>query len=52
MVTKNIKLSICIPTYNRPIHLENCLESIYISKKIVKILNLKFVFLTMGQNII
>lgn len=34
MVTKkNIKLSICIPTYNRPIHLENCLESIYISKK-------------------
>ena len=28
-----IKLSICIPTYNRPKHLENCLNSIYISKK-------------------
>jgi glycosyltransferase involved in cell wall biosynthesis len=26
-------LSICIPTYNRPTHLENCLESIYISKR-------------------
>ena len=26
-------LSICIPTYNRAIHLENCLESIYISKQ-------------------
>lgn len=36
---KNIKLSICIPTYNRPIHLENCLESIYISKKNCKNLN-------------
>lgn len=30
---KNIKLSICIPTYNRPTHLENCLEAIYISQK-------------------
>lgn len=28
-----ILLSICIPTYNRPSHLENCLESIFISKK-------------------
>lgn len=26
-------LSICIPTYNRKIYLENCLESIWISKK-------------------
>lgn len=26
-------LSICIPTYNRKIYLENCLESIYISRK-------------------
>jgi glycosyltransferase involved in cell wall biosynthesis len=33
-------LSICIPTYNRVIHLENCLESIYISKKNCK--NFKF----------
>ena len=33
MSTKDIKLSICIPTYNRPTHLENCLEAIYISKK-------------------
>jgi len=36
-----IKLSICIPTYNRPIHLENCLEAIYISKKNCKALNLE-----------
>ena len=28
-----MKLSICIPTYNRPQHLENCLESILISQK-------------------
>ena len=28
-----ILLSICIPTYNRPQHLENCLNSILISKK-------------------
>ena len=49
---KNIKLSICIPTYNRPIHLENCLEAIYISKKIVKVSNLRFVFLTMDLSII
>lgn len=27
-------LSICIPTYNRPEHLENCLYSIAISKKV------------------
>jgi len=33
-------LSICIPTYNRPTHLENCLESIYISKNNCK--KLKF----------
>ena len=33
-------LSICIPTYNRPTHLENCLESIYISKRNCK--NFKF----------
>ena len=33
-------LSICIPTYNRPTHLENCLESILISKKSCK--NFKF----------
>ena len=36
---KKVKLSICIPTYNRPIHLENCLEAIYISKKNCKGLN-------------
>ena len=30
---KKLKLSICIPTYNRPQHLENCLEAIVISKK-------------------
>jgi len=34
-----LMLSICIPTYNRPIHLENCLEAIYISKKNCKSLN-------------
>lgn len=28
-----MKLSICIPTYNRPELLDNCLNSIYISKK-------------------
>ena len=28
-----MKLSICIPTYNRPHHLENCLNSILISKR-------------------
>jgi len=33
MKKNSFKLSICIPTYNRPTHLENCLESIYISKK-------------------
>ena len=33
-------LSICIPTYNRPVHLENCLNSIYNAKKKVK--NFKF----------
>ena len=32
-------LSICIPTYNRPYHLENCLESIHISKKNCKNFN-------------
>ena len=32
-------LSICIPTYNRPQHLENCLEAIFISKKNCKSLN-------------
>ena len=31
-----MKLSICIPTYNRPHHLENCLNSILISNKKVK----------------
>lgn len=35
-----ILLSICIPTYNRPGHLENCLESILISKQNCK--NFKF----------
>ena len=39
-----MKLSICIPTYNRPELLDNCLNSIYISKKINQNLNLKFVF--------
>lgn len=34
-----ILLSICIPTYNRPRHLENCLEAIFISKKNCKSLN-------------
>lgn len=29
-------LSICIPTYNRPVHLENCLNSICIAKKKAK----------------
>ena len=33
-------LSICIPTYNRPTHLENCLNSIYKSKLNCK--NFKF----------
>ena len=28
-----MKLSICIPTYNRPEQLPNCLESIYLAKK-------------------
>ena len=28
-----MKLSICIPTYNRPNQLPNCLNSIYIAKK-------------------
>ena len=28
-----LKLSICIPTYNRPIHLDNCLNAILIAKK-------------------
>ena len=28
-----MKLSICIPTYNRPQHLPNCLNSIYLAKK-------------------
>ena len=51
MITKNIKLSI-VYQHNRPIHLENCLGRFILVKKIVKILNLKFVFLTMGQNII
>ncbi len=36
-----MKLSICIPTYNRPKHLENCLEAIYISKKNCKKLSLE-----------
>ena len=38
---KDIKLSICIPTYNRPTHLENCLEAIYISKKNCKNSNIE-----------
>ena len=46
-----MKLSICIPTYNRPYYLENCLNSIVIAKKKKK-LNLKFVFPIMAQNII
>ncbi len=33
MNNKKLKLSICIPTYNRPLHLENCLNAIYIAKK-------------------
>jgi glycosyltransferase involved in cell wall biosynthesis len=34
MPKKNqIELSLCIPTYNRPQYLENCLEAIFISKK-------------------
>ena len=28
-----MKLSICVPTYNRPQYLENCLNSILIAKK-------------------
>jgi glycosyltransferase involved in cell wall biosynthesis len=32
-LSKKYNLSICIPTYNRPKHLNNCLEAIYISKK-------------------
>ena len=39
-INNKFKLSICIPTYNRLIHLENCLEAIYISKKNCK--NFKF----------
>ena len=35
-----MKLSICIPNYNRANHLNNCLNSILISSK--KIKNLKF----------
>ncbi len=34
-----MKLSICIPTYNRPHHLENCLKSIVISKRKAKSFN-------------
>jgi len=33
---KKLILSICIPTYNRPKHLENCLNSILIAKKKLK----------------
>ena len=33
---KKIQLSICIPTYNRPKYLHNCLESILQSKKNIK----------------
>ena len=36
-----ILLSICIPTYNRPHHLENCLNSILISKKNCKEISLE-----------
>ena len=32
LLNKVMKLSICIPTRNRPIQLRNCLNSIYISK--------------------
>jgi glycosyltransferase involved in cell wall biosynthesis len=39
-IANSIQLSICIPTYNRPTHLENCLESIHISNKNCK--NFKF----------
>ena len=28
-----MRLSICIPTYNRPNQLPNCLESIYIAQR-------------------
>mgnify|MGYP001006540431 CR=1 FL=1 len=28
-----MKLSICIPTYNRPKHLPNCLNSIYLAQQ-------------------
>ena len=38
-IDNKLLLSICIPTYNRPKHLENCLEAIFISKKNCKSLN-------------
>lgn len=31
---KNIKLSICIPTYNRAEYLKNCLNSILLAKSL------------------
>ena len=45
-----MKLSICIPTFNRPSQLPNCLNSIYIAKKNSN-LDLMYVFLTMVQTI-
>lgn len=33
LLNKAMKLSICIPTYNRSKHLLNCLNSIYLAKK-------------------
>lgn len=41
MNKNDITLSICIPTYNRPMHLENCLEAINISKQNCLELNLE-----------
>ena len=41
-----MKLSICIPTFNRPDLLNNCLNSILIAKNFLQNLGLKFVFLT------
>lgn len=40
-IDNKLLLSICIPTYNRPKHLENCLEAIFISKKNCKSLRLE-----------
>lgn len=45
-----MKLSICIPTYNRPNQLPNCLHSIYLAKKNVKDFNFEVCISDNGSN--